>query len=259
MTFAVEVLARIAGGAPNENMNSALIGLRKAGVGVGLNRPHRLAHYLAQLAHESGNWKYDREIWKPTAAQLKYEGRSDLGNTQPGDGYKYRGRGPIQITGRINYREYGRWARSMDANAPDFEAHPDAILTDPWEGLSPIWYWDSGNPTGRSLNTFADANDLLTITKRINGGTNGLADRKAKYTRAALVLLGRDPNAVRAFQRDAGLVADGIAGPLTHRALHERLRSAPFLNFGPSVTGPMSPVAPLVSFIEGLLKLIRGK
>jgi len=255
----VEVLARIAGSAPNENMTSTLMGLRKAGVGAGLNRPHRLAHYLAQLAHESGIWKYDREIWKPTAAQLKYEGRSDLGNTQPGDGYKYRGRGPIQITGRTNYRKFARWARSMDANAPDFEADPEAVLTDPWEGLSPIWYWDSGNPTGRSLNTFADANDLLTITRRINGGTNGLADRKAKYTRAALVLLGREPDAVRAFQRDAGLAVDGIAGPRTHRALHERLQSAAVLNFGPSGMGQTSPVAPLMSFIEGFLKLIRGK
>lgn len=128
----------------------------------------RLAHFAAQLQHESGHFKFMEEIWGPTAAQRGYEGRDDLGNTQPGDGFRYKGRGPIQLTGRANYRAYGR------VIGIDLERHPE-LAAIPSIGLRlALEYWKA-----KGLNLLADSNDVDTITRRINGGTNGLADRKA--------------------------------------------------------------------------------
>jgi putative chitinase len=123
----------------------------------------RLAHFMAQLVHESGSFRYMEEL----ASGQAYEGRKDLGNTEPGDGKRYKGRGPIQITGRANYRAFGRKI------GIDIERHPE-IAAIPSVGLHlALEYWKD-----RDLNTRADADDVLGITKRINGGTNGLADRK---------------------------------------------------------------------------------
>ena len=233
MQITAGTLATIAGRPVNSNMVSTIAGLERAGVGAGLNRPHRLAQFLAQIAHESGLWRYDAEVWGPTSAQKRYDTRTDLGNTAAadGDGFLYRGRGPIQITGRSNYREFTAWARALDPQAPDFVANPDAVLTDPWEGLGPIWYWDS-----RDLNRYADNGDLLTITKRINGGTNGLSDRQAQYTRAGLVLLGFATT--KQFQMHAGLKMDGIAGPATRAAIHAELLKRPLVTFGTASPAP---------------------
>lgn len=253
-------LAAIVGRASNSNMQAVIAGLARAGVGAGLNRPHRLAMFLAQVAHESGGFKYDAEIWGNTAAQARYDTRTDLGNTAAldGDGYRYRGRGPIQLTGRDNYRAFTAWARSMDPRAPDFVADPDAVLTDPWEGLSPIWFWDRGG-----LNRYADQGDFLTVTKRINGGTNGLADRQRRYVQAGLVLLGYGPGDVRRFQTAAGLAADGIAGPKTRDALHRALSSAVPVTFAgqaaPAATAPAQTVNPLAALFAWLSKLFGGK
>lgn len=124
----------------------------------------RLAHFLAQLVHESGSFRYMEEL----ASGQAYEGRRDLGNTEPGDGKRYKGRGPIQITGRTNYRYFGRKI------GIDIERHPEIAAT-PSIGLHlALEYWKD-----RKLNERADADDVVGITKRINGGTNGLADRKA--------------------------------------------------------------------------------
>ena len=260
MRLTAEHLSAIAGAGVNDNMRSTVAGLAKAGVGAGLEKPHRLAHYLGQLAHESGGWRYDREIWGPTAAQKRYEGRADLGNTQPGDGSRFRGRGPVQITGRANYRSFTAWARRMDPKAPDFEVTPDAVNTDPWEGLGPIWYWSSGNPTRSSLNSYADANDLTTITRRINGGTNGLADRQAKYVRAALVLAGYGATEIRRFQLEAGLTGDGIAGPRTLAALHQWLKGLPPVQFAriPVTDATTATGGGFIAALIALLKSIFG-
>ena len=227
MQITAGTLATIAGRPVNSNMQSTIAGLERAGVGAGLNRPHRLAQFLAQIAHESGLWRYDAEVWGPTSAQKRYDTRTDLGNTAAadGDGFLYRGRGPIQITGRANYREFTAWARALDPQAPDFVANPDAVLTDPWEGLGPIWYWDT-----RNLNSYADNGDLLTITKRINGGTNGLDDRQTQYVRAGLVLLSFAT--IKQFQAHVGLAVDGIAGPQTRSAIHAELLKRPLVTFG---------------------------
>jgi putative chitinase len=193
-------------------------GLTGYGAAVGLNQPHRMAQYLAQLMHESAAFNYDRELWGPTAAQKRYEGRKDLGNTVKGDGSKYRGRGPIQITGRGNYRAFTAWARKLDPKAPNFESDPEAVNTDPWEGLGPIWFWDS-----HGLNRYADAGDVEMITRKVNGGLNGLDDRIRWLVRVSLVMLGYAPDGVSAFQQAAGEKADGIAGPRTRAALHKAL------------------------------------
>lgn len=230
-------LSTIAGVAANDNMRSFLEGISWGAEASGLTLPHRLAHYISQWSHESGGFRYDREIWGPTAAQERYDIRTDLGNTpeRDGDGELYMGRTGGMITGRRNYRLFTAWARVLDPAAPDFEADPARVNTDPWEGLGPMWYWDTNR-----INRYADENDAEMVTHTINGGYNGLADRLTRYTRTALVLLGRGPTDVRAFQEaTAGLKADGIAGPRTRNALHAALVAA---GTAP-VTAPASPAA----------------
>ena len=141
---------------------------------VGLKR---VAAFIAQVGHESGQLKYVKEIWGPTKAQARYEGRADLGNTQPGDGSKYRGRGLIQITGRANYAECG------EALGLDLVNHPELLEKPQHACMSAAWFWSS-----RGLNTQADAGRFDTITRRINGGQNGAADRRELYARALKVL-----------------------------------------------------------------------
>ena len=125
----------------------------------------RLIHFLAQLAHESGNFKYMEEI----ASGAAYEGRKDLGNVNKGDGVRYKGRGPIQLTGRANYRRYGQQLGIDFENNPEIVALPSVGL------LVACKFWSDNG-----LNELADKDDVLSITKRINGGTNGLQDRKDK-------------------------------------------------------------------------------
>ena len=137
----------------------------------------RIAAFIAQIGHESGQLVYVREIWGPTPAQAKYEGRKDLGNTVPGDGFKYRGRGLIQITGRANYAECG------EALGLDLINHPELLEKPQHACMSAAWFWAS-----RGLSTLADAGKFDTITRRINGGQNGAADRQALYAKALKVL-----------------------------------------------------------------------
>lgn len=139
--------------------------------------PERLAAFLAQLGHESGGLRHVREL----ADGRAYEGRRDLGNTQPGDGPLYRGRGLIQTTGRFNYRAVAKSLAPMDA--PDFEAFPGALEEPRWAVWSAADYWDS-----RDLNALADAGQYEAITRRINGGLNGQADRLARWERAQRAL-----------------------------------------------------------------------
>lgn len=137
-----------------------------------IDSPLRQAAFLAQVGHESGRLRYVREIWNPKqcAWQAKYEGRHDLGNTQPGDGERFKGRGLIQITGRANYRDCGA------ALELDLEASPELLEVPEHAALSAAWYWDT-----RHLNALADSEAIREITRRINGGFNGLDDRMALY------------------------------------------------------------------------------
>ena len=137
----------------------------------------RIAAFIAQVGHESGQLRRVREIWGPTAQQAGYEGRADLGNTVPGDGSKYRGRGLIQITGRANHAACG------EALGLDLIDEP-ALLEQPQHAaMSAAWFWST-----RGLNTLADQKDFVRITRRINGGLTGQDDRQALYEKALEVL-----------------------------------------------------------------------
>lgn len=149
----------------------------------------RCAMYAAQVGHETLSLIYDGELWGPTAQQKKYDPASgsdlsrDLGNTQPGDGYRYRGRGRIQLTGAANYGAFSRWAhgRGLVPAADHFVRHPDLVADAPWRDLAAAWYWTVARP---GINPAADRGDVREVTRLINGGANGLADRQDRYTDA---------------------------------------------------------------------------
>lgn len=131
----------------------------------------RMEHFLSQLAHESASFATTEEYADGSA----YEGRSNLGNTQKGDGVRFKGRGLIQTTGRANYRSFTGWMRSFKTDAPDFERNPELVEDFPWAAWSAVWFW-----TTRNLNAVADRDDVIRITKVINGGRNGLDDRERR-------------------------------------------------------------------------------
>jgi putative chitinase len=145
-----------------------------------INTPLRAAAFLAQLAHESGEFRWMEEIWGPTAAQRGYEGRADLGNTQQGDGKRFKGRGPIQITGRDGYRRAGQ------ALGIDLENNPDLASKPEYAFQIAGWYWSS-----RNLNALADQGTVSAfrqVTKKINGGYNGWDERFRYYQNARAAL-----------------------------------------------------------------------
>lgn len=162
-------------GAPDERARelglSANVHFRTYGI---LDTGLRLAYFMGQCAHESGCFRYMEEI----ASGQAYEGRKDLGNVVPGDGKRYKGRGPIQLTGRANYRAFGREV------GIDFESHPEIVAFPSIGLMAAVRYWNS-----RNLNALADADDLVGITRKINGGTNGLDDRKSQTAKAKGLIL----------------------------------------------------------------------
>lgn len=144
-------------------------------VSAAINTPLRQAHFLAQVGHESGELRYTAELDSGSG----YEHRADLGNTKPGDGPRFKGRGLIQLTGRTNYAAFGQ------AVELDLLSNPERVATEPRLAVdAAIWFWKKHN-----LNTLADRDDTLALTEKINGGTNGLADREAKLARAKWFLL----------------------------------------------------------------------
>lgn len=254
-----------------------------------IETPLRMAHFLAQALHETGGFTILRENMNYSASRLieifgvnrhsagvtavdaaELAGHPEaiaervyglgnprkaleLGNTQPGDGYVYRGNGILQTTGRGNHRRMGA------ACGLDLETDPDLAIS-PEHALKPaLQEWTDNN-----LNAFADRNDIRTITLRINGGLTGLADRESwfekvwrllrsdsqpvepweasdkdenvEWLQEALNDLGADPGliidgrygpatrqAVKNFQAAAGLAIDGVAGPVTRAAIKLRL------------------------------------
>lgn len=143
-----------------------------------INTRLRVAAFLAQVGHESGSFFYVKELGGPSYF-AKYDGRKDLGNTQPGDGAKFAGRGLIQVTGRANYAACSQALFGDDRllTTPELLEQPE------WAAKSAVWFWST-----RGLNVLADAKRITDLSKRINGGTNGLDDRLARYNRACSVL-----------------------------------------------------------------------
>ena len=163
------------------NINRALKPLNDTLVRFNVNTPLRIAHFIAQVAHESGAFQYLKEI----ASGAAYDtGRlaARLGNTPEadGDGQKYKGRGYIQLTGTNNYRLFDEFT----GRKHDLMNHPERVEQPDLAMLAAGWYWSRND-----LNRLADRDDLLSITKRINGGTNGLEDRRNYLKNAKKVLL----------------------------------------------------------------------
>jgi putative chitinase len=169
-----------------------------------INTPERQAAFIGQCAHESGNFKTLEEnlnykpealmrVWPsrfpdlPTAmkyahnpemiANKVYGGRMGNGVEETGDGWKYHGRGLIQLTGKENYANCG------SGIGVDLLSNPNLLNTPQYAALSAGWFWNK-----KGLNALADAGDFETMTKRINGGLIGLDDRKAKIAKALSVL-----------------------------------------------------------------------
>ncbi|MEA3533708.1 peptidoglycan-binding protein [Rhizobium sp. CC-YZS058] len=205
-----------------------------------INTPARIEPFLAQTAHECDNFATTEEY----ASGAAYDGRRDLGNTKDGDGRRFKGRAYIQLTGRANYRAFTAWMRQHKADCPDFEAEPELVAQAPWAAWATVYFWSS-----RDLNALADRGDFVGITRKINGGTNGLADRRTKLAKAKLVVAkmqaelvaekqgiaplrrGSEGSAVERLQRAlaaAGhylLTIDGEFGPGTEGAVKTFQRS----------------------------------
>jgi putative chitinase len=175
--LALDQLMTIMPAAGRERAMAFLVPLNQWMPTYGISTPARQASFLSQVAHETSQLRFLRELWGPTEQQKRYEGRKDLGNTQPGDGSRYRGRGLIQTTGRANYAACGK---ALDV---DLLAHPELLETPEYAVRSACLFW-----LMRGLNTLADAGDQVAVTKRVNGGTNGLAERLAFFRTASKVL-----------------------------------------------------------------------
>jgi putative chitinase len=129
----------------------------------------RIAHFLAQTCHESAGFRTTEEF----ASGERYEGRADLGNNKKGDGPRYKGRGLLQLTGRANYRELGKILGVPLEEDPELAGDPVLSLKIACE------YWKK-----RKINVACDADDIVKVTRLINGGENGLEDRRAKTGKA---------------------------------------------------------------------------
>lgn len=146
-----------------------------------INSDLRIVHFLAQAAHESDGFRAVTEY----ASGAAYEGRRDLGNIKRGDGVRFKGRCPFQLTGRANYKAAG------DALSVDLIGQPEAAAQFPLAARIAAWYWDT-----RNLNALADRDDLRGVTRKINGGYNGLDSRRAYLARAKRALSAKAGGAV---------------------------------------------------------------
>ena len=166
----------------------------------------RIAHFLGQTCEESAGYRTTEEF----ASGREYEGRQDLGNTQRGDGPRYKGRGLLQLTGRANYADYGK-ALGVDlVNNPTLAAQPALSLKIACE------YWKR-----HDINADCDRDDAQAVTRKVNGGLNGLSDRIA-FTQKAKTAVAK----LQAVQL-SGAASGGAAAPVRRRVARQRLERLP--------------------------------
>jgi putative chitinase len=200
----IDILEACLPEAKRSNLEKFVEGLNETFEHFEIDTPKRMAMFIAQTAHESGNFAATQENLNYSAKGLTgtfkkyfpteesavpysrkpekiankvYGGRMGNGPESSGDGYKYRGRGVIQLTGKDNYTACGK---ALDL---DLLTDPDCVAENPVAVLSAGWFWNT-----RRLNDWADKGDITTVTKKINGGTIGLADRKKHYEHILEVL-----------------------------------------------------------------------
>lgn len=174
-------LLRLCPGYPTDRIDDDVRVFNEWAPKFGITNPLRVSHFLAQTAHESGGFRYVEEL----ASGAAYDTGKlavKLGNTpeRDGDGQKYKGRGYIQITGKANYKAY----RDSGYCVGDVVAHPEWLCSSPGRMKSAMWFWWS-----HGCNQLADKDDIRAITKRINGGMNGLADRQYYLRRVKRILM----------------------------------------------------------------------
>jgi predicted chitinase len=181
LTLDPDALRHVCPNLSPESAATIAAGLAQAFQRYKINTERRAAMAVAQWAHESDRFKTGTEY----ASGDAYEGRRDLGNSRPGDGRRFKGRGRIMITGRTNYTEIGK------ALGLDCVNHPEMLGKSPYSELASGHWWEAHH-----CNEFCDRGDFEGLTRRINGGLNGFDDRKALYARAREVSAGlvpRDP------------------------------------------------------------------
>lgn len=191
IVLTADVLARCTGASlTRATMRCSVYNQAIAAYGIDQNRM-RLAFFLANVGVESGGFAFSREIWGPTATQAGYEGRADLGNTQPGDGFRFRGAGDISSTGRFNFAKVRDRLRKRFPDVPDFEADPDQLGQLPWAALSAADFIDRVG-----ANQYADALNFDAYCDVINrgrvtaaqGDANGFQNRLALAVAALRIL-----------------------------------------------------------------------
>lgn len=182
MAVTLDQLKGFAPSAPIVTLAALMDGdaLNNALAEFGITTPARVAAFMAQVAHETGGFRYLTEIWGPTEQQKKYEPPNPLaarlGNINVGDGKRYRGRGLIQITGRANYKIYGERLGLKLETEPELAAKPSIAVRVAGS------YWEENG-----LNSLADKASVeafYQVTRRINGGLNGIQDRLARWKKA---------------------------------------------------------------------------
>lgn len=214
-----------------ERYEQLLPAVRESLKGSDCTNVNRIAMWCAQIGHESGGLYYTEEI----ASGSAYEGRTDLGNTQPGDGVRFKGRSWIQITGRSNYTRLSQWAwaRSLVPTPTYFVDNPAMLSSDQYAGLGAAWYWVVARA---DINELSDKRDVVAVTQRINGGQNGIGDRRARYN----VALGMG-DALLTLLADEVEEEDFMAA-LTDAEQRELLAGVRWLKdqLGPNLWGPSS-------------------
>lgn len=179
MVLTREQLKQISPNTPDVRIDTFIPYLNTYMPQYGIDTVNEIASFLAQVLHESGGLKWLREIWGPTPAQARYEGRTDLGNTVKGDGKKFMGRGLIQLTGRANYL---KMSKDLFGDSRLLQ-NPDLLSTAEYAVKSACIYWQ-----WRKMDLIDDDLDIRAETKKVNGGYNGLDDRGKYFNRAISVL-----------------------------------------------------------------------